>query len=63
MAEPRRHELIDKVLAPLEAEARQVMTRVGLTEEDLAPLAGLPFEEFSRRLDEIAANKRKGAAP
>ena len=51
---------IQSLMKDVEAEAKMVMNRVGLTDEDMARIPkGASFEEFSAHLDKIMAEKQK----
>lgn len=51
---------VEGVFDMVEREARKVMDRVGLTDDDFDSMPpGISFENFSARLDEIMAKKQK----
>lgn len=54
----RASSAVEAVLDAVAHEAKRVMDRVGLTDEDMSSIPqGLSFEEFSKHLDEIMAKK------
>lgn len=48
---------VDDIFDDLEVQARKIMDRVGLTDDDLEHLRGLSFEEFSQGVDKVLKEK------